>query len=120
MLTWILGYFWSLPRGVSPRLVGGIHVRFPPEMGQQCHASRRVDQGISGFSSGLFHNAFTRGFSTGLSHVPTWCESILGLKVEAVQGIQDSLEWTETSGGLSDWGHDTGVHLAFPVERASS
>ena len=23
MMTWILGYFWSLPRGVSPRLVWG-------------------------------------------------------------------------------------------------
>ena len=23
MLTWILGYFWSLPRGVSPRLECG-------------------------------------------------------------------------------------------------
>ena len=31
-LTWILGYFWSLPRGVSPRLEGGMHVRFPPEL----------------------------------------------------------------------------------------
>ena len=30
--------------------------------------------------------------------MPPWCESILGLKVEAVQGIQVSLEWTETSG----------------------
>ena len=39
-------------------------------------------------------------FPTGLSHVPPWCESILGLKVEAVQGKQVSLEWTETSGGL--------------------
>ena len=29
--------------------------------------------------------AFPRGFPTGLSHVPPWCESILGLKVEAVQ-----------------------------------
>ena len=28
--------------------------------------------------------AFPRGFPTGLSHVPPWCESILGLKVEAV------------------------------------
>jgi len=84
---------------------GGMQVRFPPEMGQQCHVSRRVDQGISGFSSSLFHKAFPRGFSTGLSHVPTWCESILGLKFEAVQGIQVSLEWTETSGGLSDWWH---------------
>ena len=26
VLTWILGYFWSLPRGVSPRLEGG-HAR---------------------------------------------------------------------------------------------
>ena len=26
------------------------------------------------------------GFPTGLSHVPPWCESILGFKVEAVQG----------------------------------
>ena len=47
--------------------------------------------------------AFTRGFPTGLSHVPPWCESILGLKVEAVQGKQVSLEWTETSGGLWEW-----------------
>ena len=49
--------------------------------------------------------AFPRGFPTGLSHVPTWCESILGLKLEAVQGIQVYLEWTETSRGLSDWWH---------------
>ena len=33
-----------------------------------------------------------------MSHVPPWCESILGLKVEAVQGKQVSLESTETSG----------------------
>ena len=39
-----------------------------------------------------------------LSHVPPWCESILGLKVEAVQGIQVSLEWTETSGGSGNGG----------------
>ena len=26
LLTWILGYFWSLPRGVSPRLESG-HAR---------------------------------------------------------------------------------------------
>ena len=48
--------------------------------------------------------AFPRGFPTGLSHVPPWCESILGLKVEAVQGKQVSLEWTETSGGLWECG----------------
>ena len=34
----------------------------------------------------------------------SWCESILGLKVEAVQGKQVSLEWTEPSGGLWECG----------------
>ena len=29
-----------------------------------------------------------------------WCESILGVNVEAVKGKQVFLEWTETSGGL--------------------
>ena len=51
-----------------------------------------------GFPTRLSHEAFPRGFPTGLSHVPPWCESILGLKVEALQGKQFSLEWTETSG----------------------
>ena len=32
VLTWILGHFWSLPRGVIPRLSGDMHVRFPPEL----------------------------------------------------------------------------------------
>ena len=47
--------------------------------------------------------------------MPPWCESILSLKVEAVQGKQVSLEWTETSGGPWQWWHDPGVPLAFPV-----
>ena len=64
--------------------------------------------------------AFPRGFPTGLSHVPSWCESILGLKVEAVHGKQFSLQWTEASGGLWEWWHDLGVPLAFPVESAST
>ena len=54
------------------------------------------------------------------AHVPPWCESILGLKVEVVQGKQVSLEWIEISGGLWEWWHDPGVPLAFPVESASS
>ena len=57
---------------------------------------------------------------TGLSHVPPWCESILGFKVEAVQGKLVSLEWTGTSGGLWEWWHHPGVPIAFPVESASS
>ena len=97
-----------------------MHVRFPPELYQQFHGSLRVDQGICGFRSRLSHEAFTRGFPTGLSHVPLWCELILGLNVKEVQGKQVSQEWTETSGGLREWWHDSGVHLAFPVESASS
>ena len=128
VVTWILGYFWSLPRGVSPRFewgharalssraVGAVS-RFPSR------GSR--DQGLSleafprGFPTRLSQEALPRGFPTGLSHVPPWCESILGLKVEAVQGKQVSLEWIETSGGLWEWWHDPGVPLAFPVESAS-
>ena len=68
-----------------------MHVRFPPELQQLCHGSIRVDEGICGFPSRLSHEAFPRGFPTGLSHVPPWCESILGLKVEAVQGKEVSL-----------------------------
>ena len=97
-----------------------MNVRFPPELQQQCHASLRVDQGICGYPSRLSQEAFPRRFHTGLSHLPPLCESILGLKVEAVQGKQVSLEWTETSGGLWEWRHDAGVPLAFPEESASS
>ena len=81
-----------------------MHVRFPPELRQQCHASLRVDQGIRGFTSRLSPEAFPRGFPTWMSHVPSWCESILGLKVEAVQGKQVFLEWTETTGDSGNGG----------------
>ena len=64
-LTWIWAYFWSLPSGVSRHSSGGIHVRFPPELEQQCHASFPVNQGIRGFPSRLSHEAFPQG-------CPTW------------------------------------------------
>ena len=116
VLTWILGYFWSLPSGVSPRL----------EWGHARTLSSRAVAVVSCFPSRgsrdlwLSLEVFRRGFPTGLSHMPPWCESILGLKVEAVQGKQVSLEWTETSRGLWEWWHDPGVPLAFPVESSSS
>ena len=47
--------------------------------------------------------------------MPPWCETILDLKVDLVQGKQVTLEWTETSGGLWKWWQDPGVPLAFPV-----
>ena len=100
VLKWILGYFCSLPSGVSPR----------PEWGHSHALSSRAVAAVSRFPSrgsrdqGLSLEAFPRGFRTGLSHVPPWCESILGLKVEAVLGKQVSLEWTEISGWLWDGG----------------
>ena len=64
VLTWILGYSWSLPRGVSPRLKWG------HESGLSC----RAVAGVSPFPSrgsrdqGLSLEAFPRGFPTRLSH----------------------------------------------------
>ena len=116
VLTWILGYFWNLPRGVSPRLESG-HARV---------LSFRAIAAVSRFpwhgsrDLWLSLDAFPQGFPTGLSHVPPWCESILGLKLEAVQGKQVSLEWTETFGGLWEWWHHPGVPLALPLECACS
>ena len=66
---------------------------------------------MCGFPSRLSHEAFPRGFPTGLSHVPPWCVSmsILGLKVEAVQGKQ--VNWN----GLRDLGNsgNGGTTLEF-------
>ena len=72
-----------------------MHVRFLPS----CSSSVRLP-----FAYIKGSVAFPRGFRKGLSQVPPWCESILGLKVQAVQGKQVSLEWTETSGGLWECG----------------
>ena len=74
VLTWILGYFWSLSRGVSLRL----------EWGHTFALSSRAVAAVSRFPSRgsrdlwLSLVAFPRGFPTVLSHVPSWCESILG------------------------------------------
>ena len=104
MPTWIFGDFWSIPRGVRPRLEWGHARALSSRALQQCHTSLRMDQGICGYHSRLSHEAFQRGFPTGLSHVPPWCQSILVLNVEAVLGKQASVEWTETSGGSGKGG----------------
>ena len=111
-----LGVFLESPQGSKPSSrVGACMCAFLPRCSR---VSRFPSRGPR--DHGLSLEAFQRGFPTGLSHVPPRCESILGLKVEAVQGKQVSLEWTETSGGLWEWRHDPGVALAFPVESASS
>ena len=98
--TWILGYFLRLARGVNPRLESG-HAR-----ALSSRAAAAVWRFPSRGSTDLWLSleAFPRGLPTGLSHVPPRCESILGLKVEALQGKQVSLEWTDTSGGLWECG----------------
>ena len=64
VLTWILGYFWSLPRGVSPRL----------EWGHARALSSRAVAAVSRFPTRgsrdlwLSLEAFPRGFPTRLSH----------------------------------------------------
>ena len=77
LLTWILGYFLSLPCGVSPRLEWG-HAR-----ALSSPAVAAVSRYRSRGSRDLWHSleAFPRGFPTGLSQVPPRCESVLGLKV---------------------------------------
>ena len=64
VLTWILGYFWSLPRGVSPRLKWG-HAR-----GLSSGAVAAVSCFPSSGSRDLWLSleAFPRGFPTRLSH----------------------------------------------------
>ena len=64
VLTWILGYFWSLPRGVNPRL----------EWGHARALSFRAVAAVSLFPSCVSRDlclsieAFPRGFPTRLSN----------------------------------------------------
>ena len=79
VLTLILGYYWSLPRGVSPRLEWG-HARalssravaavspFPSRGSTDLWPS--LEAFPLGFPSRLSQAVFPRGFPTGLSHVP--------------------------------------------------
>ena len=64
VLAWILGYFWILPRGVSPRL----------EWGHARALSSRAVATVSHFSSHVSRDLwlsleiFPRGFPTRISH----------------------------------------------------
>ena len=84
----------------------------PPALEQKCHASRRVDHGICGFPSRLSPEAFPRGFLTGLSHVPPWWESILGVKVEAVE--QNRFLWNGLRHLRDCWNVDKTLELLSP------
>ena len=68
VLTWILGYFRSLPRGVSPCLECGYARALSSRAVAAVSRFLRVDQGICGFPSRHSHEAFPPGFPTRLSH----------------------------------------------------
>ena len=68
VLTWTLGCFWSLTRGVRPRLEWGHARALSSRAVAALSRSRLVDQEISGFPTRLSHEAFPRGFPTRLSH----------------------------------------------------
>ena len=64
VLTWILAYFWSLPRGVSPRLEWG-HARAIPSRAVGA-VSRFPSRGSRDLWLSL--EGFPRGFPKRLSH----------------------------------------------------
>ena len=64
VLTCIFGYFWSLPRGVSPRLEWGHAPALSSLAVAAVSCSSRMDQGISGFPSRLSHETFPQGCPT--------------------------------------------------------
>ena len=72
VLTWILGYVWSPPRGVSPRL----------EWGHARAFSSRAVAAVSRFPSRgsrdlwLSLESFSRGFLTRLSHRAIPCATV--------------------------------------------
>ena len=100
-----LGVLLVFPQGCQFRL----------EWGHARALSSRALSAVSRFPSRgsrdlwLSLEAFPRGFPAGLPHVPLWCESILGLKVEAVQGKQ--VPWN----GLRHLGYsgNSGMNLEF-------
>ena len=88
-----LGVFLESPSGSqSSSRVGACTCAFLPSCGSSVALPFAWIKGSVAFHRGFYRRlsqeAFPTGFPTGLSHVPPWCESILGLKVEAVQGKQ--------------------------------
>ena len=99
-----LGVLLKTPQGSrSSSRVGACTSAFLPSCSSLSRFPLRGSRNLW-LSLEVSHEGFPRGFPTVLSHVPPWYESILGLKVSAVQGKQVSLEWTETSGGICECG----------------
>ena len=65
VLTWILGFFWSLPRGVSPRLVW----RNARALSSRALAAMSRFPSRGSRDQGFSLKSFTRGFPKRLSHM---------------------------------------------------
>ena len=87
-LTCISGFFWGVHSWSSLVSIGAMQVHFPLELGKQCQASCRVDHREPWLSPEVPQTC----------HMPLCFESVLGVTVESVQGIQVCLECTGTSG----------------------
>ena len=89
VLTWLSGFLWSFNREVKPCLMW-------------THGTPLPSQGVKEVSSFLSSGHRVLGlflqFATGLSHLPSCFELILGVPVKSVQGNQAYLEWKEKSG----------------------
>ena len=83
-LTWILGYFWCLPRGVSPRLEWG-HARALSSR-EVAAVSRFLSRGSRDLWLSL--ESFPGGFPTRLSHRAVPRGNVVG--VDPRRGIRSS------------------------------
>ena len=84
---------------------------FPPRWSRNVTLSVRSIMGSVAFPRG-FPQAFPRGFPTGLSPVPPWSESILGVKFEAVE--QNRFLWNGLRHLRDSWNVDTTLELLSP------
>ena len=91
VLPGILVFLWSFNKGLRPRLVWR---QCKSAFLSSCNSSVRLLDELTYGSVAFFQGA------TGLSHLPSCSESILGMTVESVQGSQVYLEQIETSGSF--------------------
>ena len=115
-----LGVLLESPQAIqSSSRVGACTCAFLPSSSTSVSLPGPTIKGSVAFPLGIPTKFSKQAFPTGLSQVPPLCGSIICVNVEAVQGKQVSLEWTETSAGLLEWWQGPGVPLDFPVESAS-
>ena len=111
VLTWISGFLWSFNREVKPCLMW-------------THGTPLPSQGVKEVSSFLSSGHRVLGlflqFATGLSHLPSCVELILGVPVKSVQGNQAYLVWMGKSGSFRNEVQLPGMRSSFKVRLAPS